>query len=94
MAITFRAQLNDAGVSPLPGSIGPIVPIVLREPQAALAVAEQLLKDGFLVGAIRPPTVPRGTSRLRVTLHANASDSVVSLLASRIAAAIPRSLRV
>jgi 8-amino-7-oxononanoate synthase len=87
-AKTFRDQLRQAGVSPLTGSVGPIVPIVLNEPQAAIAVAEQLFSDGFLVGAIRPPTVPRGTSRLRVTLHANIPDDVMQSLASCLSKAI------
>jgi 7-keto-8-aminopelargonate synthetase-like enzyme len=54
---------------------------VLNEPRIAVQVAEQLLQRGFLVGAIRPPTVPRGTSRLRVTLHSETPDEVVTNLA-------------
>lgn len=47
-----------------------IQPILLGEAGRALRVSRQLLAEGFLVPAIRPPTVPRGTSRLRVSLSA------------------------
>ncbi len=85
----FRDQLASVGVVPFPGSVGPIVPIVLQEPQAAMKVAERLLEHGFLVGAIRPPTVPRGTSRLRVTLHSNLPEEIVTNLAAKIGELIP-----
>lgn len=88
LATSFREQLARLGVSPRPGSVGPIVPIVLHEPQAAMKVADRLLEDGFLVGGIRPPSVPQGTSRLRVSLHTDVSDDVVVTLAHRIAAAV------
>ena len=48
----------------------PIVPIVLGEAQRTLDAAATLRDRGFLVGAIRPPTVPEGTARLRVTFSA------------------------
>ncbi len=47
-----------------------IVPVILNDPRAALDLAERLELEGFAVGAIRPPTVPQGTSRLRITLSA------------------------
>ena len=81
---SFRDQLQLEGVEWLAGSVGPIVPIVLNEPQAAMKVADRLLKAGYLVGAIRPPTVPRGTSRLRVTLHSGIPEEVVAALARQI----------
>jgi 8-amino-7-oxononanoate synthase len=48
----------------------PIVPVVLGDPERALAAAAMLARHGFLVVAIRPPTVPAGTSRLRFTFSA------------------------
>ena len=48
----------------------PIIPVVIGEASRAVAVSEGLLKRGFLVPAIRPPTVPRGTSHLRVSVSA------------------------
>lgn len=64
----FRAALIDRGITPLVGSSGPIVPIVLGDPERTLRVAARLEERGYLVGAIRPPTVPQGTSRLRITV--------------------------
>jgi 8-amino-7-oxononanoate synthase len=81
---SFREQLLQNGVDCLAGSVGPIVPIVLYEPQAAVQLADRLLSEGFLVGAIRPPTVARGTSRLRVTLHYGLPDDAIASLAKTI----------
>lgn len=47
----------------------PIIPILIGEAEAALELQERCHKKGIFVGAVRPPTVPRGTSRLRVSLH-------------------------
>jgi 8-amino-7-oxononanoate synthase len=56
------------------------VPIILGEESAALAAAEQLMAQRLLAVAVRPPTVPRGTSRLRVTLSCDHTDEEVELL--------------
>lgn len=64
----FRERLTGLGVTPRSGSAGPIVPVVIGDPERTLEIARRLEQRGFLVGAIRPPTVPRGTSRLRVSL--------------------------
>lgn len=53
-----------------PGHPSPIIPVVLGEEAAAVAASEALAAAGILVPAIRPPTVPAGTSRLRVTVSA------------------------
>jgi 8-amino-7-oxononanoate synthase len=58
----------------------PIIPIVLGDEQRALDAAAALLDIGLLVPAIRPPTVPEGTSRLRVTLSAAHTDGEVDRL--------------
>ncbi len=58
----------------------PIVPIVLGDEHRALHAAAALDQLGLLVPAIRPPTVPAGTSRLRVTLSATHSDEMVDRL--------------
>ncbi len=55
---------------PLMPSDTPIQPLVVGEDEHALAMAEQLKRLGFFVPAIRPPTVPEGTARLRITLSA------------------------
>jgi 8-amino-7-oxononanoate synthase len=59
----------------------PIVPIVLGEEARALEASRRLLDEGFHVIAIRPPTVPPGTSRLRVALSAAHSEEDVRKLA-------------
>lgn len=66
---------------PLMASGSPIQPFLCGSPLAATALADQLLDRGFWVSAIRPPTVPRGTARLRVTLTAGHTyDQVDALL--------------
>ena len=56
-------------------SVGPIIPIMMGDPEAAVAAQQKLEERGCLVAAIRPPTVPQGTSRLRISLSA-AHDEV------------------
>ena len=88
LSVSFRERLRQFGIGTYPGSIGPIVPIVMHQPEAAVRVAEMLLQSGFFVGAIRPPTVPRGTSRLRISLHHGISTEVADELARQIASAV------
>lgn len=68
-----------------PGHPSPIVPVVLGDEAAALAASAALLDAGLLVPAIRPPTVPPGTSRLRVALSAAHSTGQVERLAKALA---------
>ncbi len=63
-----------------PGHPSPIIPIVVGGEDRALAAAEALARQGILVPAIRPPTVPPGTSRLRVTVSAVHSDDDLDML--------------
>ncbi|HTI49393.1 MAG TPA: aminotransferase class I/II-fold pyridoxal phosphate-dependent enzyme, partial [Planctomycetaceae bacterium] len=80
LAARFREALAEAGVATLANCIGPIVPIVLQSPERAVHVADQLRERGFLVGAIRPPSVPPGTSRLRISLSsAHTSEDIHEL---------------
>jgi 8-amino-7-oxononanoate synthase len=58
----------------------PIVPLILGEDRRALAVSRALLERGLFVQAIRPPTVPEGTARLRLTLSADHTSSEVTAL--------------
>jgi 8-amino-7-oxononanoate synthase len=68
-----------------PGHPTPIVPVVLGDEAAALAAAARLLDRGLLVPAIRPPTVPPGTSRLRVALSAAHTDDQLDALVAALA---------
>ena len=69
----------------LPGHPSPIVPIVMGAEDVALAAEARLLEQGILVPAIRPPTVPVGTSRLRVSLSAGHSAEEVQGLVAALA---------
>jgi 8-amino-7-oxononanoate synthase len=74
------------GVLGLSGTVAsPILPIVLGSEERALAASRALEQRGFLVSAIRPPTVPAGTSRLRVTLSATHDESQVDGLIAALA---------
>lgn len=76
----FRNGTRDLGLQLMP-SISPIQPVVVGEPSRALALSRALEDRGFLIGAIRPPTVPDGTSRLRITLTAaHQAEDVDALL--------------
>ena len=68
------------------GHASPIVPVMIGSEADALAAADQLLAAGLLVPAIRPPTVPPGTSRLRISLSASHSDEDVARLTAALAA--------
>ncbi|MEX0704659.1 MAG: 8-amino-7-oxononanoate synthase [Planctomycetales bacterium] len=81
----FRHELRGAGLLVPATCVGPIVPVILDGPRRAMRVAAELEDEGFLVAAIRPPTVPRGTSRLRITLTAAHSDRDVEELAAAVA---------
>ncbi len=72
-------RVAEAGLVP-PGHPSPIIQIVLGPEQAALAASAALLDEGLWVPAIRPPTVPVGSSRLRVTLSAAHTDGDVTRL--------------
>lgn len=68
------SQFVRQGLQQLPhltvpaASSGPIIPVILADPVLTMQVAAELQQNGFLVAAIRPPTVPEGTSRLRISL--------------------------
>ena len=90
--MTSQAQAEGplTGVLGLPGtSVSPIVPIILKDEARALAASRELEARGFLVSAIRPPTVPVGTARLRVTLSAAHSAAQVDALLAALLEIIP-----
>ncbi len=61
-------------------SDGPIVPLMIGEPERAMALAKALHEHGLVVPAIRPPTVPSGTARLRISLSAAHTDEEIETL--------------
>ena len=71
----FTRKLN------LPVAQSAIVPVVVGAAETALAASEMLAEEGFIVVAIRPPTVPPGTARLRFTFTAQHPDAEVERLA-------------
>jgi len=77
-AADFCARLS------LPEPASCIVPLVLGDATAALAASADLARQGFLVAPIRPPTVPEGTARLRLTFTAAHTSDVVGRLASAV----------
>ena len=83
----FRANAARRGIALLASST-PIQPIVIGDAPGALRVSEQLRAAGFWVTAIRPPTVPEGTARLRVTLSAAHRDEDVDALTTALASAL------
>ena len=78
-----RAQLFTDELG-LPQAESAIVPIILHTPEKALMASQSLGEKGFLVTAIRPPSVPRGTARLRCTFSATHSKEDVLEFASAI----------
>lgn len=84
----FRLGATQLGLQ-LMNSTTAIQPIVLGESAIALAASQTLLERGFLVAAIRPPTVANGTARLRITLSAAHTESDVDHLLEALAG-LPR----
>lgn len=81
---SLREKLQQS-IAQLSPDRTPIIPIVLGSNELALAAAAGLEQAGFLVPAIRYPTVPRGTARLRVSLSAGHPAEAISLLAVALA---------
>jgi 8-amino-7-oxononanoate synthase len=79
----FRSLANSYNI-PVMQSETPIQPILIGDELVALQVAEALLSEGFYVKAIRSPTVPKGTARIRVTLTAAHSEQHISLLCEKL----------
>ena len=84
----FRDGAARRGLAVMPSST-PIQPLVLGSETAALAASHRLAEAGYRVAAIRPPTVPAGTARLRITLSAAHSPQQVESLLAALEAALP-----
>ena len=85
----FREGAQQIGLQ-LMDSPTPIQPIVIGDSAQALRLSRMLRERGLLVTAIRPPTVPAGSARLRVTLSAAHSEAQVQLLLNALAECYPQ----
>jgi 8-amino-7-oxononanoate synthase len=83
----FRAGAEQQGLQ-LMDSATAIQPIILGDSETALLASERLLAQGFWVSAIRPPTVPAGTARLRITFSSLHTEQQVDALLE----ALPKAL--
>ena len=86
LADDLRARLRALGFDPGP-SASPIVPAIVGTAEAALAVEARLRAGGVLAKAVRPPTVPEGTSRIRLNVMATHSDPHVAAVSAALAPA-------
>ena len=84
----FRERMRGLPFA-LPASRTAIQPLIVGANEAATGLAHALLQCGFWVPAIRPPTVPKGTARLRVSLSAAHTPADVDALADALAALAP-----
>jgi 8-amino-7-oxononanoate synthase len=75
----LRSELRNNGFEPGKGQ-SQIIPVVLGSNAAAVRFAEYLQAEGFGVRPIRPPTVPLGSARLRLSLTANHSQEILANL--------------
>ena len=82
-----RSRLAGLGVPIAPGR-SQIIPVVIGDNERAVAIADTLQAQGFDVRAIRPPTVPDGTARLRISLNVGLSDDTIERFATALATAL------
>jgi len=78
-AAHLRNRLADHGID-TGASSTQIIPVIVGEAEQAMALSAALNADGLLASAIRPPTVPQGTSRLRIALRASHTDEDIDRL--------------
>lgn len=88
LAATLRAELSAAGIS-CGESASQIIPVILGSNEAALYVAAQLQSAGFAVKAIRPPTVPPGAARIRLSLTSELTLEQIRRLARALITSMP-----
>ena len=78
-SMDWRSSLQQAGW-PLPPGKGHIIPLILGEDNLTLSTQQYLEEAGLLTAAIRPPTVPEGTARLRLTLRRDQPEDLLARL--------------
>jgi 8-amino-7-oxononanoate synthase len=82
--IDFFKRCSTALNLPIQASDSAIQPLILGGSEKALKLSEKLFQSGFYVRAIRPPTVPKNTARLRITLSANHTQNQIEQLLTHI----------
>lgn len=87
LAQRLRGLFARAGLH-VPAGDSPIVPVILGENDAAMRVTEAMRALDFDVRAIRPPTVPVGTARLRISVHADLDEAMLERLAQSLQKAV------
>jgi 8-amino-7-oxononanoate synthase len=80
----LRQRLRAAGRAAPGPDDSHIVPVVVGDAMRTMALVADLRRRGFLVGGVRPPTVPPGTSRLRISLSAAHAPDLVDMLAAHL----------
>jgi 8-amino-7-oxononanoate synthase len=83
----LRAVLRQAGID-VPDGVSQIIPIIVGDNDRAVAIARGLQADGFDVRAIRPPSVPPGTARLRISVNAGLTERTLDEFAGLVSAAL------
>lgn len=84
LSALLRRRLAEAGLTSV-GRAGPIVPVLTGSAQASLQLAEGLWERGIFAPAVRPPTVPEGASRIRLTVTAAHQESDIEQAAQALA---------
>lgn len=79
----FIDKLRDGGID-IQHQITPIIPILIGDSALTMEIQKRLLEDGIFIPGIRPPTVPRGKSRLRASVNYSHSYENLDYIASRI----------
>jgi 8-amino-7-oxononanoate synthase len=88
-AVRLRRNLRAIGVDAA-DDVSHIVPVIVGDNERALAIAEDIQADGFDVRAIRPPSVPAGTARLRLSVNAGLSEATLDRFVDVLSRALRR----
>ena len=80
----LRDRLEFAGREPSGAPDGHIVPVTIGDPMRTMRLVSEMRKRGFLIGGVRPPTVPAGTSRLRISVSALHPPELIDSLAAHL----------
>jgi len=83
----MRNGLAECGLEVL-GDLTPITPVLIGDPKEAIRISEALLVEGYFAPAVRPPTVPEGSSRIRLTVTAAHTEEDISGLCDALARSV------